>query len=286
MAFAVYEPGKAFPAVSVTGAYCGMSCAHCAGRYLAGMADVSADGGLWRFARTLASEGGEGILVSGGCDGRGTVPLLPHFATMRRIRHELGLVLNVHVGLLDEGLLAGLVEVEPDAVSVDVVGSDAVVREVFGLERTADDYWTAYERLRGAGLSAVPHLTIGLSGWGDSDERGAIARLAESTPEKLVLNLMIPTRGTRFEGRRVDTAMALDVISLARDSLPRAFIVLGCMRPRGDSGFELEAVERGIDGMVNPARGTLEGLRRIGKSTVIRRKCCALGEQSTRARTP
>ena len=276
MALVAYAPGKDFPAVSVTGKSCALDCAHCSGRYLAGMEPATSPEVLWAFASGLAARGGTGLLLSGGCDAAGHVPLEPFIELIPRICRELGLRVNVHVGVSGEDFLDALASAIPDAVSVDVVGDDDVVKDVFGLGSGAEAYWSTYEGLLARGLNAVPHLTVGLKGGKDSGEEAAIKRLATLKPKRLVINFLVPTKGTRYEAAAFDRAKALEIVRLAREKLPAAFIVLGCMRPRGSGDFEAEAVGLGVDGVVNPPRKAVAGWESSGKVVVWRRTCCAL----------
>ncbi|MFH0815647.1 MAG: radical SAM protein [Methanobacteriota archaeon] len=277
MALTVYEPGNNFPAVSVTGPECGLDCAHCSGKYLSGMSPTTDPETLWQFARRLAERGGTGLLVSGGCDVEGRVPLGPFLPVVERIGRELALKTNLHVGLCDHGFAKGLAAVKPGVVSVDVLGSDETVREVFGLDKRVDDYWKSYKILLGTGLRVVPHLTIGLRGGSDSGELAALARLNEYKTERLVLNILVPTKGTAFEDRAVDPVRALDIIGAARATLPDASVILGCMRPRGWVEFELAAMELGISGIVNPSRKSMEAWKKSGMNIGRRSVCCAVG---------
>jgi uncharacterized radical SAM superfamily protein len=277
MALIVYEPGKTFPAVSITGADCGLDCAHCSGKYLAGMTPATDPDGLWSFALHLAERGGTGLLVSGGCDAEGRVPVEPFLQVVERIGRELALKVNIHVGLCDEAFARRLVAAKPYVVSIDIIGSDETIQEVFGLDKGAGDYWKSYESLLGAGLNVVPHITIGLRGGLDSGELVALEKLGEIKPDKLVLNILVPTRGTAFEGRAADPVRALEIVKAARRMLPETSILLGCMRPRGWVDFEVAAAGAGISGIVNPSREALEKLKASGKAIERRNICCAVG---------
>jgi hypothetical protein len=231
---------------------------------------------LWKFAQGLAASGGTGLLLSGGCDANGHVPLERFLPIIPRIRKALKLKVNAHVGVSGRDFLDALASAAPDVVSVDVVGSDEVVREVFGLDADADAYWSTYEGLLSRGLNAVPHLTVGLRGGNDSGEEAAIDRLAKIKPRRLVLNFLVPTKGTRYENAGFDRARALEVVALARKKMPDAFIVLGCMRPRGIDDFVAAAVEIGVDGIVNPPRAVVDAWESSGTEVVRRNLCCAL----------
>lgn len=114
-------------AVSVTGRGCALRCAHCNEHYLAGMRSLD-DPALAR-ARSL--------LISGGCDLRGRVPILPHLEAIARA--GAGKRLNWHVGLIDEETMCAIAPYV-DTISYDLVGDDETIREVYGLEKTVADY--------------------------------------------------------------------------------------------------------------------------------------------------
>lgn len=117
----------AFVSLSVTGASCALQCDHCQSRVLEGM--IPLDGaGLFQQARALAERGARGILVSGGCDKRGRVPLLRHVDDLKRIRAELGLAIRVHPGLPDEETAAALGEVDLDGAMLDIIGAEETIR--------------------------------------------------------------------------------------------------------------------------------------------------------------
>jgi hypothetical protein len=241
------------------------------------MAPATTPEALLSFAERLRNHGGAGLLVSGGCDGVGVVPLTPYLPALRKIRTEMGLKLNMHVGLCDGGFAERLRRIEPEAVSVELVGKDAAVREVFGLKCNAEEYWAAYSSLLGAGLNAVPHLTIGLHGGAESGEEDVIERLASFSPKRLVLNALVPTRGTRCQEVEFDCLRALRLVRLARERLPRTALVLGCMRPRGHTDFEFNCMRLGVAGIVNPSRALLGLLKDVGYNIEVRESCCALG---------
>ena len=92
-----------FVSVSITGTACSLNCEHCNTKVLRGMTDLRRfDGSLYDLCESLVEGGTRGVLISGGSDLKGRVPLLPHIADLKRIRSELGMAVRVHVGLPDE----------------------------------------------------------------------------------------------------------------------------------------------------------------------------------------
>ena len=107
--------------VSLTGRWCGLRCAHCNGRYLEHMQPI------WE----LDGIGAESLLISGGCDPRGRVPIDGHLEALVRLRS--GRRMNWHLGFIEEPDLARIIDLI-DVVSFDVVGDAETAREVYGLE--------------------------------------------------------------------------------------------------------------------------------------------------------
>ena len=98
----LYNPGNNFMTVSVTGRNCDLMCSHCKGTFLKHMEPVSEPEDLYRLAIDLAGRGGIGILVSGGSDKSGRVPLSQHYDVLARIKNETELILNVHTGMVEQ----------------------------------------------------------------------------------------------------------------------------------------------------------------------------------------
>ena len=73
---------------------------------------------LFELCSELTEQGARGILISGGSDRKGKVPILPHIPDLIRIRRELGLIIRVHPGLPDEETSAGLAELDIDGAMV------------------------------------------------------------------------------------------------------------------------------------------------------------------------
>ena len=88
-----------YPALSITGADCRQQCAHCGGKLLLNMPDVSSPQRLLQKCRDLMAQGAQGVLLSGGCNGRGQVPWQDFTDTIAAIKQETGLYISVHCGM-------------------------------------------------------------------------------------------------------------------------------------------------------------------------------------------
>jgi uncharacterized radical SAM superfamily protein len=269
-----------FVSISVTGSACALRCEHCAMKVLEPMDDLTRfRGSLYEMCARLAVRGTRGVLVSGGCDSKGRVPLLPHVRDLVRARRELGLVIRVHPGLPDEATCAGLAEVGVDGAMIDVIGHRDTIRDVYHLDATPDDYDAALERLERHGVPTVPHIILGLHFGKMLGERTALEIVARRKLELLVLVVLMPLGGTGMAGA---APPSLDEIGAffaeARTTLPRTPLMLGCARPLGSLKVKIDrlALDCGLNGIAYPADGVVAYARDLGLAPVFIDACCGV----------
>lgn len=259
------RPSRTLP-VSVTGPRCALQCAHCGGHYLRHMRPIEA----------VEPDGATSLLISGGCDPAGRVPVMEHLEAVRRL--GVGRRLNWHLGLIDEETMRAVAPLA-DVVSFDLVGDAETAREVYGLDVGLDDYMAALRMMR-RHARVVPHITIGLRRGRLSGELAAVSALAAEGVEALVFIILIPTEGTAFAGCTPPAVEDVaDVLLEARLRLPAARLALGCMRPHGPYRQVVDevAVHAGLNGIVNPAWAA-EGLAEaLGLTITWGDECCGLG---------
>ncbi len=251
--------------LSLTGQQCALDCAHCGGHYLGGMRPI------WEAEPDRSTS----CLISGGCDPTGRVPVLAHLDRVRAWRQ--GRAMNWHVGFVSEQEVATIAPLV-DVVSFDFVGDDLTIREVYGLDRTVDDYIQTYRLLRHYART-VPHITIGLRGGELGHELPALELLQELGVDGLVLLVFIPTPGTRYAERQPPSLPAVaDLLAEARLRFPSIPLYLGCMRPRGRYREELDplAVRAGINVVVSPSRPARQKAVELGLASRQIRECCVL----------
>lgn len=252
-------------AVSVTGQYCGLNCAHCGGHYLISMRRLE-DADLARA---------KSLLISGGCDRDGQVPVLPRLPDVLRV--GAGKRLNWHLGLVDEATVLAL-KPHLDVVSFDWVGDDATIQEVYGLDRSVEDYVACYTMLR-RHCTVVPHLTIGLHGGQIRGERRALRLLQELGVERLVCNVFIPTPGTTFADRQPPTVEEVaGLLAEARLKLQTVPLLVGCMRPAGAyrEALDVLALRTGVTTIVNPALAAVRVAAQMEMEVQWSDECCVL----------
>lgn len=259
-----YKPVQTM-SVSVTGNSCALDCAHCGGHYLKAM----------RSLADLENFTGTSCLISGGCGTQGKVGIVDKIPELQRLKGRKRY--NFHVGLMEEAELQAVGPLA-DVISFDFVGSDETIREVFGLERTVDDYIACYRNLR-CHAKVVPHICVGLHGGEIVGEYRALELLKELGCDSLTFIVLIPTKGTRYEHvTPVDLQQVAELFCYARLLFPSIEINLGCMRPGGLYRQELDclAVQCGLNGIVQPHRKALALAESLQLAIREAKECCSL----------
>jgi len=261
----LYYPGRhTFPSLSCTGSWCGLSCLHCGGRTLHGMADCG-NGMLEAVCEQAKIGGAAGALLSGGCTAAGAVP--HDYVAMGRVART-GFLLNVHTGLLPD-VPPALSRVA--CVSLDIPPSDHTVQEVYGLSTACQaDYFDVLERLLGAGASVCPHVCIGIDGPEGSGEKETLERLA-SYVDRVVLLTLRRVGGQPYTDRRMNAKTTEKVIKDARERFKN--LGLGCMRDRTPAK---ERLWHYFDTIAWPSAIMKDELARSERTCTTYETCCAV----------
>jgi uncharacterized radical SAM superfamily protein len=268
---AVY-PGSTLP-VSVTGAACSLNCAHCGGKYLEHMVSVDV------LEEALSEKNPASILLSGGCDPTGRVPLA---RIIDRVRCKLAhtrrpLKVNVHPGIVNRQE-AELIADFATVISFDFIVDDETISEALGTSWTGRDYVDTFRNLGQGKAKVVPHILVGLYRGEIRGEYQAVECLAREGAGQIVFIVFIPTPGTRWE--HLAPPQVEDVVRLlawTRIRLPGAKLTLGCMRPRGKyrRALDLMAVRAGVDAIVLPHPDAVAEVRRRRLTICRKEECCA-----------
>jgi uncharacterized radical SAM superfamily protein len=260
-------PKKTRP-LSITGDFCALSCAHCKGHYLGDMSNI--------FGINKENQNGfESVLVSGGCDLEGAVPLKDHLDLIKMLSKHHKLI--AHTGLLkDEDI--SLVSPYLTAASFNMVGDDSTIKEVYKLDKNTDDFIESFRALS-IKVTTYPHITIGLHGGKVKGEYHAIDLLSGLKTQAIVLNVLIPTRGTEYENLDPPSlSNVMDVISYTKNKMNRKGVFLGCMRPGGLYREKLDefCVKSEIDRIVMPAKSARVLAKNMDFGITESQECCIL----------
>ena len=275
--YAGQDPGR-FVSISVTGAECALQCDHCQSRVLEGMRALRGRS-LYELCAEAAGRGARGVLVSGGCDRQGRVPLLRHLPDLRRARVELGLSIRVHPGLPDEATAAGLGPVGVDGAMLDVIGAEETIREVYHLDVGVAEYEAALGRLARYGVPLVPHIILGLHYGTMLGEWHALEMIARHRPKLLVLVVLMPLSATPMAGLSPPPTEEIGAFfETARRRLPETPIMLGCARPLGPEkpAIDRRAVDADLDGIAYPAEGVVAYAASRGRAPRFHDACCGV----------
>lgn len=274
--YAAQDAGR-FVSISVTGATCALACDHCEGRVLEGMRPL--DGSLYALCEGVAARGGRGVLVSGGCDRQGRVPLRRHAPDLARARRELRLAIRVHPGLADEATAAALGAVDVDGAMLDVIGAAETISEVYHLDVPVAEYERAMARLEAHGVPLVPHIVLGLHHGRMLGEWHALDMIARHRPRLVVLVVLMPLYGTRMAAVTPPPPEEIGAFfETARTALPDTPIALGCARPLGPAKAVIDrlAIDAGLTGIAYPAEGMVTYARARGLEVAFHDACCGV----------
>ncbi|MDH5804479.1 MAG: radical SAM protein [Gemmatimonadota bacterium] len=268
----------AFVSVSVTGSACALQCDHCESKVLHGMLDLETKS-LFDVCQGLADKGTRGILISGGCDAKGRVPLGRHFEDMARVRNELGMMIRVHSGLVTEETAQALGQIDIDGAMVDVIGAEDTVKNVYHLDVGVGEYERTLERLHRHGVPTIPHIVMGLHYGEFLGEYEALDMVAKYPPKLLVLVNIMALYGTAMAKVTPPPVEEIDKFFQAtRQRLPDVPIMLGCARPFGDVKATIDrlAVDAGLNGIAYPADGIVDYAVEKGLSPQFHDACCGI----------
>ncbi len=269
-----------FVAVSVTGEACSLNCEHCKTGVLKGMHDLpSVDQSLYGLCSRLHDQGARGVLISGGSDRKGRVPLKKHITDMVRIRHELGMTIRIHPGLPDEETCSRLADADIDGAMIDVIGHDKTIREVYHLDTDVGEYDAVLERLERYGIPCVPHIVMGLHFGRMLGEEYALEMICRHEFKLLVLVILMPLSGTPMAAIQPPSLSEItEFFDQARGRLPDRPVMLGCARPLGKAKVLIDraAIDSGLNGIAYPAEGIVEYARHRGLSPEFVNACCGV----------
>ncbi len=269
------HPAKTL-AVSVTGTACALHCSHCAGHYLEHMVDVK------DLREAIAREKPRSILLSGGCDLSGAVPLAARLQEIKELAREeaasgRSFTVNAHPGVATPEAARAIGEMA-SVVSFDFVLDDATIQEAFHGLWTGKDYVETFRNLRKGKAEVVPHVLVGLKKGRIAGEYEAVDFLLKEGISRLIFIVFIPTPGTSWaEVPPPPVSEVATFMAWTRAKAPGLDVSLGCMRPAGKYRREVDvaAVRCGVDRIVLPHPDALKEAASRGLQVVTKEECCA-----------
>jgi len=268
---------SSFPSISITGRKCSLNCKHCGGRLLKTMIPAETPSKLVEVLRRIKAHGAVGCLISGGCLPDGSVPVEKFVDAVAEAK-KMGLKVVVHTGLVSLETARRLKEAGVDAVSIDILGSDETIREIYNLEASVREYEESLEALSKAGIPFTPHVLVGLHYGELRGEFNALKMISKHNPSALIIIVFFPIRGTRME--HVKPPPPEDVAKVLVQSrlvMPKVPVVLGCARPKGKHRVKTDtlAVEAGVNGIAFPEDEAVEKAFEFGLEVSFSPLCCS-----------
>jgi hypothetical protein len=269
-----------FAAISVTGRHCELRCEHCEGRLLESMIPAGDPEAFLRAVRHLQARGALGILVSGGADRNGEVPLgrfIPAIGALKEENPDFKIV--VHTGLLRKETAEKLKGARVDQVLIDVIGDDQTIREVYHLDKRVADYEETLRMLKEMGHRIAPHIIIGHHFGRIKGEWRALEMITRIGVETIVLVILKPLNGLPDGRFQIPGPEETSRISAAARLLnPSTPIRMGCIRPAHPSKSKTErgAIDSGLNTIAYPLQATIDYAEEAGLEAKFVEMCCSL----------
>jgi uncharacterized radical SAM superfamily protein len=277
-----------FASLSVTGTSCSLHCEHCDGKLLKGMAATVTPDALYEACRQVKDRGGHGVLISGGSDSKGHVPLDRFTGIIRKVKNELGLMVVVHTGLVTAATAAELGSTGIDAAMLDIIGSRQVAKAIYHLEDGPAQMGASLDLLKAQGIPIAPHVLVGLDYSRYSGELEALHMIASRDVDAVVIIALSPLRGTAMAGVAPPSPDTIGrILTVARLGMEKTPLLLGCARPIGAHKAESDtyAIRSGVNGIAYVSQQGVDFARAEGLAPVFRDTCCSLAPMDLSAVT-
>jgi len=214
------------------------------------------------------------ILISGGCDKNGKVPILDSATQIKKLKEKFKI--NAHVGLVSAEE-AEKISLLVDAVSFDFVTEPKIIKRIYKLNKKVSDYYDSLSALAGV-TKVFPHLTLGLWQGEISWEYEAVKILAENLKLKeIIFNIFIPAIGTEMEKQKIPSIASVKKYFLfLRKNYPYLVKRLGCMRPGGRyrSSIDKIALESGFKVITKPSKKIYKLAKDKNYQVLLQHQCC------------
>jgi hypothetical protein len=271
--------GEGFPAISLTGSKCSLSCKHCKRKLIERLPSATSPGELKSACLKAASQGAKGVLLTGGCTPEAKVPLYDFLETIKEIKKETSLLIIAHTGIADLKEARQIKEAGVDGVCLDVVGSEETTEEIYGIKITPRMYEETLIAFERAGISSItPHVCVGLHYGRLHHEIKALDMISCIRPASIVITGLTDLEDTPLSGIKINPADFIRILCLARMKFPDTYISLGCARGKGEIRSEIDrmGVNAGVNGIAVPTKAAYEEARCLGLEISEYSACCAV----------
>jgi uncharacterized radical SAM superfamily protein len=253
-------------------------CQHCKGKLLQRLIPATTCEELEKKALMLRGNGAKGILLTGGCDERGRVPLKSLIPAIKKLKKEKDLIIIAHTGFISFDEAEILKDSGLDGIGFDVMGDMNAVREVYGIHVSEKEYIDSLSAIHDSGLMIFPHVCVGIHFGKLSGEYRALEMIRSIVPTTLIITGLMPVAGTPMEHIKPDLADFKKVIKKAIEMFPHTPVILGCAHSSGKDRENIEkmALLCGVSGIAAPTMGTIEHAKEKGYEINYYGTCCGL----------
>lgn len=267
-----FTPRRRYQAISITGKWCALKCRYCSGRYLNGMIQANPENFV-EVVELLWKNGTRGILVSGGFDSEGKLPIEPYVEKLYEIKKKTGIFVSAHLGLIkDEQLLEKLASAV-DIVDYEYLWNEHMINYVKNLPYSHEVYDQVLELMIEAGLKVAPHI-YAWHPWITQEElKKELEHFNNIGVSRVVLLIYVPVKNEELNVKIDDV---LRYIKYIRNTF-YGDVYMGCMRP-WIIKKELDKVlieEEIVDRIVNPHPPALVNSYNIEKYDA----CCTVPDE-------
>jgi lipoyl synthase len=266
-----------YPAISITGSRCALQCEHCRGRTLDGMISAGTSDSLLETCLRLDEKGSLGVLISGGCDEEGRLPLNDIIPAIGEVKRRTGLHVSIHCGFIDFQTALLLKESGVDEALIDVIGDDQTYQHIYHLRSGVSRIEQSLAALQKAELPVVPHIVCGLHYGKMKGERKAVEIISRFELRQVVIVSLMGIPGTPLWGTTPPGPEEIaDIIAETRFKVPEASISLGCARQRGNISIEILAIDAGVNRMALPSEEAIRHAGDYGLEIRYQKTCCSV----------
>lgn len=267
-----------FPSISVTGSSCSLMCQHCRGKLLQRLIPATTCQELEKKAMMLYMNGAKGILLTGGCDERGRVPIKSIIPAIKKLREKTDLILIAHTGFISGEEAELLKDSGLYGIGFDVMGDMTSVSEVYGLCVSKKEYMDSLRAIRDSGLLIFPHVCVGIHFGKLSGEYHALEMIRSISPTTVIITGLMPVAGTPMEHIKPSPSDFEIVFKKAIEMFPHIPVILGCAHSSGKDRADIEKMSLlcGISGIAAPTMGTIQFAKEKGYEINYYGTCCGL----------
>ncbi|HEX7628076.1 MAG TPA: hypothetical protein VF354_04045 [Candidatus Methanoperedens sp.] len=267
-----------FPSISVTGSSCSLMCQHCRGKLLESLIPATTSEELEKKAMALYRSGAKGILLTGGCDERGRVPIKSLIPAIKKIKETTDLILIAHTGFISREEAGSLKDSGLDGIGFDVMGDMTCVSDVYGLHVSEKEYLDSLQAISDSGLCIFPHVCVGIHFGKLRGEYHALEMIRSITPTTVIITGLMPVAGTPMEHMKPEPLYFEKIIKKAIVMFPDIPVILGCAHSSGKDRADIEkmALLCGVSGIAAPTVSIIEYASKNGYKINYYGTCCGL----------